>query len=307
LSEYDASNQVYIDDVVVEKETGCATPTALTLDTLTATSAKISWKSSKSSWKVQAIATANDSIVDEAVVTSTTWTTNALQATEEYKIVVTAICGENDLSKSNQIIVVTPCTDVSNYEEFNIDFETNLIKLAVANQVPECWGAGQLVTGGTSTSYVPKAMFNTTSYQYSRNIKETNTEAAALRLYNYSTTYYDSYVILPEMNFDMDSVSLHFWARAAYFYVSNYSTQNNRSRLYAANNKYQRSLVIGAVADVDDLLDLRISSRGLPFGNRLPGDFQLGGKLLLRHFISAAHRLQPLSKRHGVPSFSLSE
>ena len=253
LSEYDASNQVYIDDVVVEKETGCATPTALTLDTLTATSAKISWKSSKSSWKVQAIATANDSIVDEAVVSTTTWTTNALQATEEYKFLVTTICGDSEVSNAAQLMVTTPCEAIADYEDFTVDFESNLVKLAVANQVPECWGAGQLVTGGTSTSYVPKAMFNTTSYQYSRNIKETNTEAAALRLYNYSTTYYDSYVILPEMNFDMDSVSLHFWARAAYFFTSTYSTQASRNRLYTANNKYQKSLVIGAVADVEDL------------------------------------------------------
>lgn len=253
MSEYGANNQVHIDDVVVEKETGCATPTALTVDSLTATTAKISWKSSKSQWKVQAIATANDSIVDEAVVTAATWTTNALEQTTEYKLVVTAICGEGDLSKSNQVIVETPCLPVANYEDFQIDFETNLIKIAVANQVPDCWTAGQLVVGGTSTSYVPKAMFNTSTVQYSRNRKETNTEAAAFRFYNYSTTYTDSYLVLPEMNFDMDSVSLHFWARAAYFFVSNHSTANSRNRLNTKNSDYQKSLVIGAVADLDDL------------------------------------------------------
>lgn len=251
-TDYDKTNVVYVDDVVIEKESGCSTPTVLTVDTLTATSAKISWKSSKSQWKVQAIATANDSIVDEAVVATTTWTTNALEATEEYKLVVTAICGE-DFSESNQVIVTTPCTAVADYKDFQIDFESNIVAAAIANQLPECWLEGKLTVGGTSTSYVSKVIPNTATYQYSRNRKETNTEAAALRLYNYSTTYYDSYVILPEMNFDMDSVSLHFWARAAYFYSSTYSTATSRNKLYAANNKYQRSLVIGAVADVNDL------------------------------------------------------
>lgn len=251
-TDYDKTNVVYVDDVVIEKESGCSTPTVLTVDTVTATSAKISWKSSKSQWKVQAIATENDSIVDEAVVTVPTWTTTKLTPTTEYKLVVTAICGENEVSKINQVIITTPCLPVADYEEFNVDFETNLIKIAVANQVPECWEAGQLVTGGTSTSYVPKAMFNTTSYQYSRNRKETNTDAAALRLYNYSTTYYGSYVVLPELNFDMDSVSLHFWARAAYFFVSDHSTATSRNRLYAKNSDYQKSIVIGAIADMED-------------------------------------------------------
>ena len=253
LSEYGATNYVNIDDVVVEKETGCATPTALTVDTITATSATISWKSSKSQWKVQAIATENDSIVDEAVVTAPTWTTNALDQVTEYKLVVSAICGDNDFSKSNQVMITTPCLPVADYEDFMVDFETNLVQLAVANQVPGCWDAGQLVVGGTSTSYVPKAMFNTATYQYSRNRKETNTEAAALRLYNYSTTYTDSYVVLPEMNFDMDSVSLHFWARVGYYFTNTYSTEKSRNRLYNAINKYQRTIVIGAVADIEDL------------------------------------------------------
>lgn len=251
-TDYDKTNVVYVDDVVIEKESGCSTPTVLTVDTVTATSAKISWKSSKSQWKVQAIDTANDSIVDEAVVTVPTWTTTKLTPTTEYKLVVSAICGENEVSKINQVIIETPCLPVANYEEFMVDFETNLIKLAVANQVPECWEAGQLVTGGTSTSYVPKATFNTSSYQYSRNRKETNTEAAALRLYNYSTTYYGSYVVLPELNFDMDSVSLHFWARAAYFFVSNHTTATSRNRLYTKNSNYQKSIVIGAIADIED-------------------------------------------------------
>ena len=253
LSEYGATNYVNIDDVVVEKETGCATPTALTVDSLTATTAKISWKSSKSQWKVQAIATENDSIVDEAVVTAPTWTTNALEQVTEYKLVVTAICGDNDFSKPNQVMITTPCLPVANYEDFVVDFETNLIQLAVADQVPECWDAGQLVVGGTSTSYVPKAMSNTGNYQYSRNRKEDNTQAAALRLCNYSNTYTDSYVVLPEMNFDMDSVSLHFWARVGYYFTNTYSTETSRNRLYNAINKYQRTIVIGAVADLDDI------------------------------------------------------
>ena len=56
------------------------------------------------------------------------------------------------------------------------------------------------------------------------------------------------------------------------------------------------------VADIDDLFNLRVTPGGFPLGDRLPGNLQLRGKLLLGHFISAAHRLQPFSKRHGVPS-----
>lgn len=247
LSEYDATNQVYIDDVVVEKETGCNMPTLITTENLTYESATFTWKSSKSKWQVKLIDVETNGVLETDTVETSSWSTNQLQSTTEYIFSVSAICAENETSSWSSTSFMTPCKPVDDYTNFVVDFETNLI-----GNLPECWEEGKLTVNGTSTSYITKVINNTTSYQYSRNRKEDNTEAAALRLYNYSTTYTNSYVVLPEMTFDLDSVSLHFWARAAYFFISDHKTATNRARLYTANNNYQKTIVIGAIANVED-------------------------------------------------------
>ena len=75
-----------------------------------------------------------------------------------------------------------------------------------------------------------------------------------------------------------------------------------RRRLLAAQGDLLAEQVVHgdavAVADIDDLLKLRVSSAGLPLAHRLPGDLQLGRKVLLGHAPGPAELLQPLSKCH---------
>ena len=63
---------------------------------------------------------------------------------------------------------------------------------------------------------------------------------------------YNAYAVLPELGFELDSMTLHFWGRAAYFYSKNYSTAANKSKLYSANGNYARALVIGVMTDPAD-------------------------------------------------------
>ena len=254
LSDYNVGNQVYIDDVVIEPETGCNMPTRLQATELAYDKATFTWLSSKAKWNVK-LTTGNDSLVDQAEVTKAEWTTTKLTEHTDYVLAVQAVDADGTTSKWATYPFTTPCAPATQ-ENFAYNFEDDVesyIENDTIRLLPGCWMGGQMIANGTSTTYMPQAIANTDVYQYSRNIG--GTTARALRLYNNisSASYADSYVILPETGFELDSVSLHFWARAAYFYTMDYKTASMRGRLYTTNNKYQRSIVIGAIADVEDL------------------------------------------------------
>ena len=250
VSDYNATNVVYIDSVTVEKETGCAEPSALQVTELEYNTATFTWRSNKQQWQAQVLI--GDSVIETAIVDQPTWTATQLEGNTDYTVAVRAICSETDSSAWVTTAISTPCApfDVASY---SFNFEENLYKYVSTKQIPQCWEAGQLLKASATTyTYVPDAIANTTTYQYSRNVPSPVTDGRALRFYNYSTTYGDSYVILPETDFRLADAYLHFWARAAYFYYSGYTTTANRNRLYAANSNYQKSIVIGVIPDIED-------------------------------------------------------
>ena len=246
-----AQNIVYIDDVIVEEETLCAIPTRLRMDDLTFNHVSFSWTSSKQEWEVQLYRNSDNALIAQETVKEQKWATEILEPLTDYTFAVRAICTVGDTSAWVNYAFSTPCAPFEQ-EEFVFNFEDNLYTYVTKCDLPGCWDGGQLVKQSATThTNMPKAIANDKSYQYSRNITDPVTDGRALRLYN-TTTYYNSYVVLPELNADLDSVSLHFWARAAYFYPATANNVNNRNRLYQVNNKYQRSIVIGAIADIDD-------------------------------------------------------
>lgn len=254
LSDYSVQNRVYIDNVVIEAESGCAAPTAIKADSLGETYVGFSWKSSKKAWNVK-LTDADDKVVlSEDNLTTAKWSSNALKSSTTYTFSVQAVCDAENTSAWRSVTFTTDCAKYDT-ATFKVGFEDDLytyVGTGTSNQIPLCWNAGQLNKSVASTlTYMPKAVVNTGTRQNSRNLD--GTSGRALQLYNYSTSYYNSYVILPELNVDMDSTSLHFWARAAYFLAPTHSTQSSKNRLSVANNSYQHSIVIGAVADVEDM------------------------------------------------------
>ena len=257
MTNYAAGSRVYIDDVVVEQETGCAVPMAVNVVDLAYDRATVTWKSGKQSWQVQA--TIGDSIIESAIVDKPTWETTLLEETTDYTIAVRAICGEADTSAWSAVDFTTPCSPFD-AGSFVFNFEDNLypyIPGQTAYNIPQCWDAGQLVMNDPKTySYMPQSIANTKTTQYSRNVPEEDiTKGRALRFYNNisgTKKFNDGYVILPETDFRFADAYLHFWIRAAYFYSPQHSTASNRNKLYTANNNYQRQIIIGAIANADD-------------------------------------------------------
>ena len=258
-------NIVYLDDIVVEPVTGWPIPNLVSLDALTHNAATFSWKSGMPKWEVQITEQGLTDIIDQGVVETTTWSTSKLQPYTYYDFKVRAISGSGDYSDWRTFSFQTPCAPVENYDDFVYGFEgkdvytvyekTGSSPLTIT--VPDCWIEGKKTLGvAPKPEYSSGVIKNTTNEQYSRNTAGTNTDNAAWRFYNYSSTsstYTNSYVILPDMDANIKYMMLHFWARAAYFNANTNSSSSKRDKLAASNKNYQKNIVIGTISDVNDI------------------------------------------------------
>ena len=255
MMDEDTSSIVYLDDMIVERVTGCPMPNLVKADKVKHNEVTFSWKSNQTQWEVQITEQGMTEIVDQAIVNAPTWTSTKVQPYTYYQFKVRTVCGDGEASDWRTYNFQTPCIPVALYEDYVFDFETNLYNVyekgSTKYELPECWLEGKLTVGeAAKPDYTNRVMYNTASAQYSRNKTGDNLKNTALRFYNYSSTYTNSYVILPEVSFNVDSMNLHFWARAAYFYTA---TASNSNRLNVVNSNYEKSLVIGAISNVDDL------------------------------------------------------
>lgn len=241
-----SESSYYVDNVVVEQEKGCLYPTLLTVDTATARYATFSWQSSKQQWQARLLLAMDSTVVDEAVVNTRTWTSHKLLPTTDYFFAVRAICSVADTSAwVTSSVFSTPCAPTP-VEGYSFDFEKNLFQDPQYRLLPQCWSAGCLVQYLNMT---PKVQENNTDlyhYQYSRR-GEGNAHALEFRAQDKE---YNSYVILPETDFEYDSVSLHFWMRAARFHTDDYTSGPNT--VGEETDVFKRDLVIGTVTDISD-------------------------------------------------------
>jgi len=247
-------NYFWVDDVKVEKESGLNMPTLFKVDEdqLTGYSIPVTWVSRANEFQVIAMNAKGDTIANEAVAAKA-YTLSGLTPTETYTILVSAKSGA-EISKAAKLTVTTPCVAYTK-DEAKWDFKNanNPYTGSTSYLLPVCWDGG--ITVGTGATYSPQAILNTANYQYSREPWITTTGATqdrALRFYNGTTTG-GGYVIMPELNIDEDSTALHFYMRAAYFYTATYTTAASRNKLYTANSAYEKTLVVGAIADETDM------------------------------------------------------
>ncbi len=243
-------NTVFVDNVVVEKvdPNACANVTKLAMDedALKYNAAEFNWLSPKKNFKVTITEKDSTAAYATAIIDTAYFKIDSLQAKTTYTISVQAVCGE-DFSKAVTLTFTTPCKPAAE-DEAKWNFADNLYQWGTSATyvIPECWDEG--LGFGSGVSYTPYSIVNTTTYAYGREDVVTD---RALRFYT-TASYYNAYAVLPELGFELDSMTLHFWGRGAYFYSKNYSTAANKGKLYSANGNYARALVIGVMTDPAD-------------------------------------------------------
>ncbi|MBR1564686.1 MAG: fibronectin type III domain-containing protein [Paludibacteraceae bacterium] len=244
------SNQVYVDDVIVEKETGCAMPVQVTLDSLAYNAAKFVWGSSKSAWNVKVINKESGlTEVEKNNLTEMCYVINNLAEQTEYIFIVQAVCGTDEVSDEVQIQFKTPCKPTEESAAY-WSFNENLYQYgsSASYLIPECTTVGGNTTTQSNLPYAVKNAPAATGANYARTQDD---DDYALRFYTTKTAY-NNYIAFPQMGFALDSMTLHFWGRAAYFYKNTHTTAATKERLYAVNSAYSRTLIVGVMTDVED-------------------------------------------------------
>lgn len=263
-TDYKATNYAYIDNIVVEAQTGCGAPSGLSVveETLTATSAEVVWVSNKLKWNLQVIekvdAETSQVVVDRVVTASeiqyqTKELVENLKPNTNYTLRVKTICGDEDESEVAEKDFSTPCAAYAVAESV-WNFEDNLYQYGASASylIPECWKVGgisinkstQAVTVETTQSNMPYAIANTSSYLYAQGGTETTDRA--LRFYTSPSTTAAKVVWaqMPKLA-STDNMQLHFWARAGYF-------SKSTKKASSANASYIKKLYIGTMTDVED-------------------------------------------------------
>lgn len=245
------SNTVFIDDIIVEKvdPNACANVTKLALneETLKYNTAEFNWLSPKKNFKVTITEKGKAEAYASAVIDTAFFAIDTLQAQTSYTISVQAVCGE-DLSKAVTLEFTTPCIPTEK-DEASWGFVDNLYQWGTSATyvIPECWDEG--LGFGSGASYTPYAIINPNAAASSICFSRGDTVGGrALQFYT-TASYYNAYAVLPELNFELDSMTLHFWGRAARFNSSRATTPANKGKLNAANGNYARALVIGVMTD----------------------------------------------------------
>lgn len=257
LSDYDATNYAWIDNVIVEKESGLNMPTCIKLneETLTGEHADLTWKSRATKFDV---VVTNDTglVIFNDTLDVAALTLDDLTMLTNYSVSIKAM---NDAMTESSAPAVfkfkTPCMPyVKDNAKWDFSKASAIYEYAgvTTYKIPECWEAGQITKAAAATNtYMPQVKVSTANtYTYGRVDAATD---GALQFYNYSNTYGDSYAVLPELNVNYDSTALHFWIRAAYFWPAGAALATNKNKIREANTNYPKDLLIGTIKDMSDM------------------------------------------------------
>ena len=200
----DAPNSAYylcLDNVVVEESPSCTRPSALNVDSVTTTSAVLSWNSDADDFNLYyKTDDANTyTVINNVTLTAdSTYTLTDLQPGQYYIWYVESVCSDGTVLSSllteYPSYFVTECVTVTSLP-LTCDFEHNI---GGANySLPSCW---------SKIGYAEMGVYNYDSYAHSGD--------QSLECY-FSTP---QILVLPELDntFQISSMQLSFWARHSY-------------------------------------------------------------------------------------------
>ncbi len=203
------SGAIFVDNVAIEEAPSCMKPSAITVGTVTETTAQVSWTAggSETEWEV------SYTIGDQTTTLTTTenpYIITGLSASTHYVLPfsVKAICSATDESEvtSTELSINTVCGLAAVPFAENFDAYTSTTSQSTM-VMPLCWNRKYT---GTSTSY-GAGIYNSSSYA----VSGTN----SLRLYSYcttstSTSYGEVYAVLPQLDAAINTLMISFDAKA---------------------------------------------------------------------------------------------
>ena len=264
----------FIDDLTIKPNHLIFPPTHLQTDSVTATSAILSWKNAKNTLNTVLVLKSGTSVVlrDTLAPAVDTYHLTQLVPSSDYAwylyhISTTAtdvINGETTQEKA----FTTPCAvaELNANHELTWTFDENLVVAPYVTStsdaelyfIPECWNVGTTYTSASNGykflvqrsgyDFWPAPAKGSSYDHYIYGMNGTN----SLRIYTGSSgSYTTPYAVLPLINCDLDSMLIEFYGRNFPHYGEGYSTSNKVGK--PASTSYMgEGIVVGTMSDPND-------------------------------------------------------
>ena len=203
------TSYMYLDDVTVNYIMPCAHPTAVTVESVTAAEATLSWTAGgdETEWEYTygPVGSFDLENASSELTTDNTVTISGLDDNTIYHFYVRSVCSASEISAWEHINFRTEClafTELPYTQNFDSMVTTTSNTTSGPNNLTDCWEG--ITTGSSYTTY-PYVYYGS-SYSNSGNY--------SLRFYGYySGSYGDQYAILPPLDVEVlswDNLMLEF-------------------------------------------------------------------------------------------------
>lgn len=189
---------IFMDDITITIITSCPEPTALSVVSVTPTTAELSWNGTATDYNVYyRRADELDFGFMPATLTGGTFVLTGLESSTHYYWYVSAICQDSTEAPSTVGTFMTECgtyTVFPHHENFNS---------YPSNSLPDCW---QKIDGSTETTYtLPMTFMNTSTFQYAHSLPTCMVFG--------SSTANSGTAIMPFFSQNLQNLRVSFYAR----------------------------------------------------------------------------------------------
>ena len=274
----DLTSTLYIDDVKMDREKDYS---FVALDKITAggSDAMIEWYNVGSPWNLEILDANGEPVIEYNNLTTTSMHVTGLSPRTRYTARLSAAEAEEDseYETSSEMSFSTTCERLEPDDNgvFAWDFND-----------PNEWEQNSVLEGAASdTAYFMPSCFNVgityptarNGYQWLIQPKEYNYSAAlgayaeryvevgrndsyAMRV-NTVGSYFNSYLVLPELNCGFDTMMIEFYGRCFANYDETYPTEVSRGKIIDVtylSSVYSQSIVVGTLTDPTDFSTLQV-------------------------------------------------
>lgn len=245
----------YIDNLIIEPISTCISPDKLQVTAISGTSISVNWLDTVGTkWEVLCVPAGSK--IEGAVPSETSeakYEFTNLQSSTEYDIYVRTKCDGGKTSSWQSITAETSCYIALEDAFWNFDEGTDLqpVIKGASYYVPSCWKSGLLSTGRVSIEY-PQIISNYINVGHP-SMHRAYSGTSALYL-DAIVTNVNPYVILPQIDANMDELQLSFLTRC--IYALTYTTDNTIDSIYdidRASQEYSRQLQVGYMTNPNDM------------------------------------------------------
>lgn len=265
---------IYIDNVTVRANHDLFAPSDLMTKNVSSTTADLTWEAGSLNCPTVVVLTqGNNVIIKDTVTEGNTYHVIGLDANEEYSWYAYHYNDETQSDQSSYANFRTLCSSIDLPESgelfYNFDNPADFVRAPYANieanikdtvfYLPSCWGAGT-----TSSQKVSSNNFSIQRSGFSSETGEKDYDADelasgrnksnALRVYVSYQSNATPYVVLPELDCDLDTMMIEFWGRTFETYKSYYSDYIDtyyEGDIYSVSN-LKSSILVGTMTDPND-------------------------------------------------------